>query len=102
MTTIHFHSDFYELIKSGKKTQTARIGEPHYNTGDATALFSNNLTLPITIKKVSYSTFNSLTTEQVNKDGFKSKSELWEALIIFYPDLKKSDLLMLVEFLYKS
>ena len=98
MPQIHFHQDFYLPIKKGTKTQTARIDEPVYPLGKAEAIFSDGRSLPIEITKISHKCFNKLSLEEVRKDGFDSKQELWEVLLGFYPNLSKSDLLMLIEF----
>jgi len=98
MIQIHFHKDFYTSIKEGTKIQTARIDEPVYPLGMAEAIFSDQRSLPIEITKVSNKTFNQLSKEEAEKDGFKSKQELWNVLLEFYPKLSKTDILMLVEF----
>jgi hypothetical protein len=98
MTRIHFHEDFYEPILRGEKTQTARLDEPVYPLGDAMADFSDGRSLPIKITKVSCKCFRNVNLEEVRKDGFESKEELWGVLQGFYPNIQDSDLLMLVEF----
>ena len=98
ITRIHFHESFYEAIKQGGKVQTARVGEPHYPLGIAAADFSDGSVLQIEITGISYKKFNEMSLQEVQKDGFQSKKELWEALIGFYPELKEDAELMLVEF----
>lgn len=98
MCQIHFHEDFFISVLKGSKTQTARIDEPIPNLGACTAIFSNGKSIPIEIVAVSHKNFEEMSLEEVQKDGFKSKDELWYALLSFYPDLQKTDLLMLVEF----
>lgn len=98
MSQIHFHSDFYDAIKDGSKTQTARVKEPIPDLGKGEAIFDDKAPIPIDITKVTHKSFESLTLEEVQKDGFDSKQELWFVLLNFYPELKKTDLLMLVEF----
>ncbi|MFA8434864.1 MAG: ASCH domain-containing protein [Marinifilaceae bacterium] len=98
MTRIHFHEDFYEPIRRGEKTQTARLDEPVYPLGDAVADFSDGRSLPIQITKVSCKCFRNVSPEEVRKDGFESKEELWGVLQGFYPNIQDSDFLMLVEF----
>jgi len=98
MTRIHFHEDFHAPIRKGEKTQTARLDEPVYLLGAAQADFSDGRSLPIEITKVSCKCFKNVSLEEVKKDGFESKTELWTVLQGFYPDIKESDLLMLVEF----
>jgi hypothetical protein len=98
MSKIHFHEDFYIPVLKGSKTQTARIDEPIPNLGLGTAIFGNGKSLPIEITAVSHKSFEKMSLEEVHKDGFKSKDELWYALLTFYPHLHKTDLLMLVEF----
>ena len=100
MTRIHFHESFYQDIRLGHKTQTARIEEPHYPLGNAVADFSNGLSLPISITGISFKTINTMSLDDIRKDGFASKEELWEALIGFYPNLKENIPLMLIEFRY--
>lgn len=39
-----------------------------------------------------------MSLDDIRKDGFESKEELWKALIGFYPNLKENIPLMLVEF----
>ncbi len=98
MTRIHFHESFYQDIRLGNKIQTARIEEPHYPLGKAVADFSNGLSLPIEITGISFKTINTMSLDEIRKDGFESKEKLWEALIGFYPNLKEEASLMLVEF----
>ena len=98
MTRIHFHESFYDIIQQGEKTQTARIEEPHYPLGKAMADFSDGRSLPIEIVGISYLTINEMSLDQVRKDGFNTKDELWDALLGFYPHLQENDPLMLVEF----
>ncbi len=98
MSQIHFHEDFYIPVLKGSKTQTARFDEPVPELGAGTAIFDHGKSIPIEITAVSYKNFEEMSLEEVHKDGFKSKDELWYALLTFYPDLQKSDLLMLVEF----
>ncbi|MCZ4694911.1 hypothetical protein DWB61_07910 [Ancylomarina euxinus] len=98
MVRIHFHESFYQDIRLGKKIQTARIDEPHYPLGEAMADFSDGSTLPIEVTGLSFKTINNMSVNEIRKDGFQSKEELWNALIGFYPHLKEEDPLMLVEF----
>ena len=98
MSQIHFHSDFYDPIKDGSKTQTARVHEPVPDLGKGEAIFDDKTPIPIHITKVTHKSFDGLTLEEVQKDGFDSKQELWSVLAGFYPELEKTDLLMLVEF----
>ena len=98
MVRIHLHESFYNNIRQGLKTQTARIDEPHYPIGNAIADFSNGLSLPIEITSISFKSINNMSLGEIQKDGFESKEKLWEALIGFYPDLKEKNPLMLVEF----
>jgi len=98
MSQINFHEDFFIPVLKGSKTQTARIDEPIPELGLGTAIFGNGKSIPIEIISISHKNFKELSLEEVHKDGFKSKDELWYALLTFYPDLLKTDLLMLVEF----
>jgi len=98
MVRIHFHENFYSSVLKGEKTQTARIDEPHYPLGRAIADFSNGLSLPIDITNISFKTIDNMSIDELRKDGFESKEELWEALIGFYPNLEEKDPLMLVAF----
>ncbi len=99
MTRIHFHKDFYNLIKTGQKVQTARLYEPLYPLGIAVADFSDERSLSINIVKVTTKLFDELTLDEVLKDGFESKDELFKVLKGFYPNIKNNDEVMLVEFL---
>ena len=98
MSQIHFHEDFYIAILKGSKIQTARIDEPVPNLGEGEAIFSDGRAIPIEIKAISYKTFDDMDAEDVQKDGFHSKGELWYALRTFYPNIHESDELMLIEF----
>ncbi|NOU58638.1 ASCH domain-containing protein [Marinifilum caeruleilacunae] len=98
MSKIHFHSDFYEDIKNGYKTQTARFKEAAPELGRGEAIFDDKPPIPIDITKVKYKKFESLNREEVQKDGFNSKTELWSVLVGFYPQLKPTDPLLLIEF----
>lgn len=98
MSQIHFHSDFYDSIKNGNKTQTARVDEPVPELGKGEAIFDDKTPIPIEITKVTHKGFESLTLEEVKRDGFDSKDELWSVLLGFYPQLSKTDPLMLIEF----
>nr|WP_320119330.1 ASCH domain-containing protein [uncultured Marinifilum sp.] len=98
MSQIHFHSNFYKAIKNGEKTQTTRVNEAVPKLGKGEAIFDNKNPISIDITKVSHKCFSSLSLREVQKDGFDSKDELWAVLQGFYPDLQKTDLLMLIEF----
>jgi hypothetical protein len=98
MVIIHFHESFYQDIRLGHKRQTARIDEPHYPLGKAMADFSDGSSLSIEVTGISFKTINNMSVNEIQKDGFQSKDELWNALIGFYPHLKEEDSLMLVEF----
>jgi hypothetical protein len=98
MSQIHFHEDFFIPVLKGSKIQTARIDEPIPELGLGTAIFGNGKSIPIEITAVSHKNFEEMSLEEAHKDGFKSKDELWYALLTFYPNLLKTDLLMLVEF----
>ena len=98
MVRIHFHESFYQDIRLGHKIQTARIDEPHYPLGKAMADFSDGSSLPIEITAISYKRIDEMSLNEIKKDGFHSKEELWQALMGFYPHLKEEDQLMLVEF----
>lgn len=98
MSQIHFHEDFYFAILKGSKIQTARIDEPIPDLGEGEAIFSDERSIPIEIKGITHKSFDDMTFEDVQKDGFNSKGELWYALRSFYPNLHESDKLMLIEF----
>lgn len=98
MVRIHFHESFYQDIRLGNKIQTARIDEPHYPLGKTMADFSDGSSLPIEITEITFKTINSMSLNEIQKDGFQSREELWNALVGFYPNLKEEDTLMLVEF----
>lgn len=98
MSQIHFHPDFYENIKIGSKTQTARFNEAIPRLGKGEAIFDDKPPILIDITKVTHKSFENLSQEEIEKDGFDSKEELWSVLIGFYPNLQKTDLLMLIEF----
>jgi 8-oxo-dGTP diphosphatase len=95
---IHFHQDFYNAIKKGEKTQTARVKELVPSLGKGEAIFDDAAPIPILITQVTHKTFEQLSMEEVQKDAFNSKEELWSTLLTFYPNLQKTDLLMLIEF----
>ncbi|GAB7089380.1 ASCH domain-containing protein [Marinifilum fragile] len=98
MSQINFHSDFYEAIKDGNKTQTARVDEPAPELGKGEAIFDDKPSIEIRITKVTHKNFKELTIAEIKKDGFDTKEELWSVLLGFYPDLKQTDHLMLIEF----
>jgi hypothetical protein len=98
MSQIHFHSDFYEDIKNGVKTQTARFDEAVPKLGTGEAIFDDKPSIAIDITKVKHKNFDSLSQEEIKKDGFDSKQELWSVLRGFYPHLKQTDPLLLIEF----
>lgn len=98
MSQIHFHEDFYIPILKGSKTQTARIDEPIPDLGKSEAIFDDGRSIPINIKAVTHKSLNDMSEEEVQKDGFHTKGELLYALLTFYPDLKETDELMLIEF----
>ncbi|PKQ63866.1 hypothetical protein BZG02_07550 [Labilibaculum filiforme] len=98
MSQIHFHDDFYIPILKGNKTQTARVHELIPSLGNGEAIFNEKSSISIDITKVKHKSFDDMSLKEVQKDGFTSKNDLWTVLIGFYPELKKSDLLMLIEF----
>jgi len=98
MNTIHFHDDFFSLIKEGKKTQTIRYKEDINNIGKSMAIFDNHEGIDINILSLTDKTFEQLNIDEVRKDGFESKDELWNVLLRFYPKLMKNENLCLIEF----
>lgn len=96
--SIHFHDDFYFCIKEGKKIQTVRFKEKESSLGISKAIFDNNEDIAIIITAIKEKPFNQLSIEEVLKDGFYSKEELWNTLLRFYPGLNDNDILSLIEF----
>lgn len=89
--------DFIPLVNRGMKTTTVRAGQRAYTLGPA-ELISENVTIPIDIREVSYRYLNELTTEDAKSDGFDHRDELFDALRRYYPEIQPDEPVTIVRF----
>ncbi|RCX19509.1 ASCH domain-containing protein [Anaerobacterium chartisolvens] len=89
---IEMSSEFYELIKSGKKKSTIRKGVRDYKAGKAIIYFKTN-SLVVSITQIRILGFSEITVEDARKDGFNSFKELENALKKFYGEIDKNEIM---------
>ena len=87
-----------DAVISRQKRTTIRAGRRSYALGP-TQLTSAKRKVPIQIVGVRYKRFGDLTDADALADGFESMNGLSAVLGRFYPTLKPSDVVTIVEFL---
>lgn len=95
--SIPLAEEFVDAIISRQKRTTIRAGRRNYALGP-TQLTSAKGKIPVQIVGVRYKRFEDLTDADAVADGFESIHDLSSVLKRFYPALKPSDVVTIVEF----
>jgi len=96
-SSIPLAEEFVEAVISRQKRTTIRAGRRNYALGP-TQLTSAKHKVPVLIVGVRYKRFEDLTDADALADGFESIRNLNAVLRRFYPALKPSDVVTIVEF----
>ncbi len=103
MKNLKFDGRYRQLILSGKKRATIRLGRVNLAPGDEILLHSGGYVLGrAVIKKVEEKDISELTDEDAKKDGFKTRDELLDALRRHYGGIKPNTKVTIVEFELKE
>jgi ASC-1-like (ASCH) protein len=89
--------EFLTMVKLGKKTTTIRKGIRKYEIGRA-LLTSKCAVVPITISKLVFTTFSTLSDNDARNDGFNGLHDLQIALHRFYPIITGTDEITIIHF----
>jgi hypothetical protein len=93
MLRIKVDGKYKNLIFSGKKTSTIRLGERNHKVGDLVELRTERGRFAkAVITDIEFKTIEELTKEDAHRDGFKSKKELLRAMKGYYRDLSGKEL----------
>lgn len=97
---LEFHEDYFEQVLKGQKTSTVRKGSVIPKKTSLPLRFSKiKKSLIANVKKVDYTyTFDTLTDEIAQMDGFRSKLDLKSALKRHYPSMTPEDRVTIIEF----
>ncbi len=103
MRNLKFDGRYRELILSGRKTATVRIGRINLRPGDAVLIHSGGYVLGrAVIKSVEEKAIGELTDEDAKMDGFRSRGELIDALKRHYKNIKPDTKVAVVQFELKE
>jgi hypothetical protein len=94
---IIFDEKFLSPILDGSKVQTIRFGKRDYQLGNIVCEFTSGEIYNLEITKVIHKVFNTVTLDEVNKDGFVDIHSLYAALQKYYP-IENDSLITVVEF----
>ncbi len=86
MKKLKFDSKYEEIILSGKKRSTIRIGhKKEYEPGDLVEVYAGDKFIGLAkVKGIKYLKWKEIDDEIAKKDGFKDKEELKRELEGFY------------------
>jgi len=94
-----FSRKYWNLLVSGRKKATIRIGDLGLKAGDEAFIHCGGYVLGrVKIKKVTRKRLRDLTDEDAEKDGFMSKEDLVKALKRHYPNIGGRTTLTIIEF----
>lgn len=97
---LKFNKEYYEPIKSGKKTQTLRKNNKRLQENEIVkAIFpGTDNEIKIKITDTGYKQFKYLNEEDAQKEGYDSLEQLKKDLIKIYPRLDNFDRLYYYQF----
>ena len=99
MRNLKFDGKYKDLLLSGKKRATIRVGKVNLKPGDEVLIHSGGYVIgKAKIKRVEKKRVSELTDEDAVMDGFKSKEELIKALKEHYKNIKPDTEVTVVEF----
>ncbi|RLE63868.1 MAG: ASCH domain-containing protein [Thermoprotei archaeon] len=94
-----FSKKYWDLLISGRKKATIRIGDLGLKPGDEAFVHCGGYVLGrVKIEKVVRKRLRELTDEDARKDGFKDKDALIKALKKHYPNIGAKTVLTIIEF----
>ncbi|MFD8982568.1 ASCH domain-containing protein [Streptomyces sp. NPDC059564] len=97
--SLHFHRDYLDAVRSGRKTTTVRFRDP-VETGPVNMVFEldDEVVLPGAVTRVTSKDVAELNEADAVADGFRDLAELHERLRFHYPDIKSTDEAVIVHF----
>ena len=99
MRNLKFDGKYKDLLLSGKKRATIRVGKVNLKPGDEVLIHSEGYVIgKAKIRKVEKKRVSELTDEDAIMDGFKNKEELLDALKEHYKNIKSDTEVTVVEF----
>lgn len=99
MRNLKFDGKYKDLLLSGKKSATIRVGKVNLKPGDEVLVHSGGYVLgKARIKRVEKKRVSELTDEDAIMDGFKNKEELLDALKEHYKNIKPDTEVTVIEF----
>ncbi|MCD6371144.1 MAG: ASCH domain-containing protein [Candidatus Aenigmarchaeota archaeon] len=99
MKRLNFSKEYLKKLLRGKKLMTIRRGKRKFEIGEEVEVYCSGEKLgKIKITKVQIKKFSEINSEDIKKDGFRSKRKLKKALRKHYKNVKASDLFTLIEF----
>lgn len=97
MYTIPLKREYLPAVRASAKTTTVRAGKRSFPVGRA-AIVCGPEEIPIEITDVRCCRYQDLSEGDAIKDGFTSLADLQDALKRFYPDLRPSSDITIVDF----
>ncbi|MDO4263750.1 MAG: ASCH domain-containing protein [Deinococcus sp.] len=98
LPSLHFHPDYREAVRTGRKKTTVRWGES-LDAGPASLLFGDDPHgWPAQITRVEALPLTDLTDAHAQADGFRDRAELLARLRFHYPELPQNAEVSVVHF----
>ncbi|MFJ6720812.1 MULTISPECIES: ASCH domain-containing protein [unclassified Streptomyces] len=97
--SLHFHRDYLDAVRTGRKTTTVRYRDP-VAEGPVALVFEldEELVLPGVVTRLTSKRVDELTGADAVADGFRDLAELHARLRYHYPDLAPADEVTVVRF----
>lgn len=95
--SLRIKKELLAAVNTGRKKSTIRAGRLKLNLGLLVLEHAGESTL-VRLINVTYKRLQELTDEDANIDGYKNVMQLRNALLTFYPRLRSSSLISIVEF----
>ncbi|WP_432136658.1 MULTISPECIES: ASCH domain-containing protein [unclassified Streptomyces] len=101
---LHFHRDYLDAVRAGRKTTTVRLRDPAApgpaDTGPVDLVFERDedLVLPGIVTRVDRKKVGELTERDAVADGFRDLAELHDRLRYHYPGIRPDDDVAVVHF----
>jgi len=92
-----------DVAMSGEKTITIREGHRDYKPGKVILACPDvNWCMEAEVVNVRHTTLNDITEDEYIKDGFVSRTDLFEGLRDYYPDLDLTSTVTVIQLKCKS
>ena len=99
MRNLKFDGKYKDLLLSGKKRATIRVGKVNLKPGDEVLIHSGGYVIgKAKIRKVEKKRVSELTDEDAIMDGFKNKEELLDALKAHYKNINPDTEVTVIKF----